>query len=58
MMMLNRLCKTHFLHWMRLVVSRDFKMKYRQPETAFGAFDFQGRGFIAPEEFCFGTQFT
>jgi len=56
--MITRLCKTHYLHFMRLVVSRDFKVMYRQPESAFGALDFQGRGFIAPEEFRFGSKFT
>ena len=45
-----RLCKAHYLHLMRLLISREFKVKYRQPEIAFGSMDFSGRGYVTLDD--------
>ena len=47
----NKLCKKHFLHNMKKYIRQQLSVIYRDPESAYTSFDFNGSGKIRLKEF-------
>ena len=40
------MCKKHFLAYLKVIVRKEFRLVYRDPESTYAALDFSGKGKI------------
>ncbi len=41
------MCRKHYIDYVGIAIRKELKVVYRDPESAYSAFDFAGKGLIA-----------